>query len=125
MTVLLQLRPQSSAIKVEYGFATGNCVSRNFEYEFSVDVAQGAHFINREKALAILQNGALVIEVRMRPVKNLPPFIPDNLFACKGIQDMYMDKQSADVVFEVGGQHATTRANAKKIKAVHTEFYVH
>ena len=61
----------------------------------------------------------------MRRVKNLPPFIPENLFACKAIQDMYMDKESADVVFEVGGQHATTRANAKKVKTVSTEFYAH
>ena len=61
----------------------------------------------------------------MEHAKHLPPFIPDNPSACKVIQDMYMDKKSTDVVFEVGGRHATTTAKTKKVKDASTEFYAH
>jgi hypothetical protein len=36
-----------------------------------------------------------------------------------------MDKESVDVVFKVGGQHATTRVNTNKIKAASRKFYAH
>jgi hypothetical protein len=38
---------------------------------------------------------------------------------------MFMDAESADVVFEVGGQHAANEAKQKKIKTSKTEFYAH
>lgn len=84
------------------------------------------NFLRREVAIGVLYSGALVIKVQMAPAKNyLPPFIPKNPFACKAVQDMFMDEESADIVFEVGGQHATTSANTKKRKSVHTRFYAH
>ena len=55
----------------------------------------------------------------------LPIFIPENPFACSGIQGLFMDAESADVVFEVGGQHAPNEAKQKKIKTLKTEFYAH
>lgn len=56
---------------------------------------------------------------------SLPIFIPENPSACSGIQGMFMDAESADVVFEVGGQHAANEAKQKKIKTSKTEFYAH
>ncbi|KAL3764023.1 hypothetical protein ACHAW5_005107 [Stephanodiscus triporus] len=62
-----------------------------------------------------LVDGALVIEVRMKlvdPAKIPPPFIPENPSACKIIQGMFMDEESADIEFEVGGQQV--KGNARK-----------
>ena len=124
-SVSVFLVPESShAINVTFGLAIGNVANISREHVFKGNHI-GFDFIKREKALNCLQHGALVIEVRMKPSKKNPPFIPDNPSACKTIQDMYMDKESADVVFEVGGQHATTRANTKKLKAGAATFYAH
>ena len=55
--------------------------------------------------MAALIEGTLTIELRMRltePTKIVPnQFIPKNLI-CKNILKMYMDEESADVIFEVG-----------------------
>ena len=114
------------AVKVKVGIAIENFASFYMEKEFKDEWRHGVNnLIEREKALSSLQHGALVVEVRMKPSEHISPFIPVNPFACKAIQDMYMDKESADVVFEVGKQHATTRANTKKLNAESTEFYAH
>jgi hypothetical protein len=33
----------------------------------------------------------------------LPPFVPENPYACKTRKSLFMDEESADIVFEVGG----------------------
>ena len=57
-----------------------------------------------------LVNGALVIEVRMKTLtstaKSITQFIPTNPFH-KNVSELFMDEETADVVFEVGG--TTTR----------------
>ncbi len=119
------------AIKVEFGFAIDGIASRSGKHEFQFDdngapTCFGFDLLTRDEALTSLQNGALVIEVRMKKTsEKLPPFIPENLFACKGIQDMYMDQVTADVAFEVGGQYSAGRAKTKKIKTATTKFYAH
>ena len=55
-----------------------------------------------EKALEYIRvYGALVIEVHMKPTKELlPPFVPENPLM-KIIQDKFLDKKSSDILFEV------------------------
>lgn len=54
-------------------------------------------------------NGALWIEIRMRmeDSKYHHPctFIPANSSACRTLQDLFMDKESADIVFKITGEH--------------------
>ena len=50
-----------------------------------------------------LIEGALVIEVRMRPTKLTVPFIPDNPSYCSIVRELFFDRSSADIVFEISG----------------------
>jgi hypothetical protein len=53
-----------------------------------------------------------------------PPFIPENPFACKLVQSMFMDEEPSDVVFEVGGQRG--KDNAEKVaRTAPVAFYAH
>ena len=63
----------------------------------------------------------------MRTRKHPPaPFFTENPSACKTIRDLFMDKESADVMFEVGGgKQATDEAGTKSIKTSPTTFYAH
>ena len=74
-----------------------------------------------------LIDGALVIEVHMKlinpPTPIHPPFIPENP-SCKIIQGMFMDEESADIVFEVGGQKYESNAR-KKAKTSSVTFPAH
>jgi hypothetical protein len=73
-----------------------------------------------------LVGGALVIEVHMKLVDSAeipPPFIPENPL-CKIIRGMFMDEESSDVVFEVGGQHSESSAR-KKAKTSSVTFPAH
>ena len=59
-----------------------------------------------------LVEGALVIEVHMKlidPPTAFPPFVPENS-SCKIIQGLFMDEESADIVFEVGGRTAVQKS---------------
>jgi hypothetical protein len=72
------------------------------------------NFALRSDLMSWLVNGTLVIEIRMRlvtPTKSVsPPFIPENPSACKIIQGLFMNNQSADIVFEVAvGKDSATK----------------
>ena len=58
----------------------------------------------REKAIGYVVEGALMFEIRMKRTTETeyPPFIPKNPSECETVQDLYMDKETSDVVFEVG-----------------------
>jgi hypothetical protein len=78
---------------------------RDFAPEGVVNNGQGwTNFAERSTLLSSLVNGALVIEVRMKlatPTKSVPPpFIPENPVA-KMIHGLFLDKKSADIIFEV------------------------
>ena len=86
-----------------------------------------AEFRERYEVVDSLKHGVLAIEVRMKLV-NIPlPYIPDNPSACKIVQELFMEKDLADVVFEVGGGCVTTgRSRQKKAKTTSTTlFYAH
>ena len=64
-----------------------------------------ADFELRSKIIDSLVDGALVIEVHMKrldPTEPTPPFIPDNPATCKIVQGLFLDEETADIVFEVG-----------------------
>jgi len=91
------IRRSSSKIRthVEYKLANKR------EVKFGWDAICG-HSIPRCTGLVNLVQGALVVEVRMWPEINPSYFIPDNPSACKTVQALFTDEESADVVFEVG-----------------------
>jgi len=70
-------------------------------------------FAERSKVLNSLVDGALVIEVNMKVVSP-PPFIPENPSACKIIQGLFLNDESADIVFEVNGAEQP-KDNARKV----------
>ncbi len=120
-------------VKVEFGFAikdftikTAGLVEKSgIVNTFECGEAWGyKDFMPRSKCLASLFRGALVVEVRMKPAVNPPPFIPDNPSMCNIIQDLFMDVDYADVVFEVGGRGCATN-EAKRPKNSSTKFYAH
>ena len=90
------------------------------------------NFVEKSKITDyVLQNGSLVIEVRLMRLdgtdaieKTTPLFIPENPSACKIIQKMFMNEKTADVVFEVGGAEpkGNSRKRAKKPPSI---FYAH
>lgn len=85
------------------------------------------NFAKRSKILKHLVEGSLIIEVKMRltdPSQTiLPPFVLENP-ACNLGQKLFMDEESADVVFEI--QHQKGEGNArKKAKASPPTFFAH
>jgi hypothetical protein len=61
--------------------------------------------------------GTLVVEVRMKRRPEFS-FIPQNPSVCKTVQGLFMDKDTADVVFEVGdNQNTDTLIHAKTFVA--------
>ena len=73
-------------------------------------------FESRSSLMDYRVNGNPVVEVHMKlldPSDASQPFVPENSSACKVIQGMFMDEESADVMFEVGGQQKLN-CNAKK-----------
>jgi len=60
----------------------------------------------------------------MKPAATSPLFIPDNPSTHKIVQDLFMDEDYADVVFEVGGRGCATN-EAKRPKNSPAKFYAH
>ena len=54
-----------------------------------------------------------------------PPFIPENPSQCKTVQRLFMDEESADVIFEVGGRNLVDETGAKRSKTESTTFFAH
>jgi hypothetical protein len=74
-----------------------------------------------------LVDGTLIINVYMKLVEpakeHLPPFIPENP-SVTILQSLFMDEDSADIIFEVGEQRG--KNNAEKIaKIAPTTFHAH
>jgi hypothetical protein len=107
VTITLRLCSIKENIIVEYGIAMND----NADDIFSTKVSRFrrqcdcGHYttMNRSAVLRRLVKGVFIIEVRMRPTRQEPVFIPTNPSACKTIQDLFMDMKSSDVIFEVGG----------------------
>ena len=78
---------------------------------------------------AIRKGGPITVEIRMKLAETstssaVSPFIPTNPSACKVIQNLFMDKESADIVFEVSG--STGKKSSRKIARTEPAmFYAH
>jgi hypothetical protein len=77
------------------------------------------NFAERSKLMNdYLAQGSLVIEVRIKLVDtSITQFIPTNPII-KNVLKLFMDEETADVVFEVGGQQQT-KGKRKKAFAYH------
>ena len=69
-------------------------------------------------ALSALVDGALVIEVRMKPdswsvSRRSIPFMPDNPTTFQVIQNLFGDEEDADVVFLLG-ESSSSKKNSNK-----------
>ena len=76
---------------------------------------------------SLVNDGALVIEVRMRLAninKSTPLFVPKNSLI-NNIRNKFNDEESADIVFEVGRRAQQTKGKRKKVKTSTTNFYAH
>ena len=85
------------------------------------------NFAKRTKLMKSLVNGVLVIEVRMKTLtstsKSITQFIPTNPFN-KNVSELFMDEETADVVFEVGGEQQG-KGKRKRTKISTTNFHAH
>ena len=79
--------------------------SHYFEVEGSGKGYGYRNFLKRETALhfLVLEMGALVIDVRMKKVSDGSTFVPSNPSTCLTLKHLFMEKESADVMFEIGG----------------------
>ena len=85
-----------------------------------------SHFARRSTLMELLVQGSLVIEVRIKlpsTDNKATQFIPTNPFN-KNMLELFMDEESADVVFEVGGEQSTGTTTRKKSKTT-TNFHAH
>ncbi len=136
--IYLAAESNLGSISIEFGFDVkdyhDNKVSGGIEAslirKFRLYTNMGyQQFISRQKVLNHLVNGASIIDVRMKRSDSMNPplpFFPQNPSACKIVQDLFMDKESADVVFEVAGDKQSTREGRKKVqKTSPTTFYAH
>jgi hypothetical protein len=127
ISIFLYSQSQTSNIHIEFELAAANSEPIPTNYKFNRDGYGCASFMDRNAALKHLVKGALVIEVRMRPVKYPPPFIPDNPFARK-MAGLYNDEEFADIIFHVGGEKmikSTTKNHDGKVIDAGRKFFAH
>jgi len=124
----------NTGIKIQYGFSVrddddeevvhGNSDTKEFvadgQHNEEEDVWSGyyhANFATRSELIDLLVDGSLIFEVRIRPSstdKSITHFIPTNPIN-KNILELFMDEETADVVFEVG-EEQQTKGKCKKAK---------
>ncbi len=137
--VLIYLFKESMGrINVKFGLSVKNCKNQGIadystSHVFDTNENLGYGFddlLPHQKALNNLVLGTLVVEVRLK--RHSPfPFIPKNPSRCKIVQELFMDKETADVIFEVTMKQAiiketdSSSTTTKKGKIWHTTFYAH
>ena len=126
MVSLYLANMSNKAFEIYFGFSVndgnGNLVAykrtktpRNFgPMGGTATSARGyTDYEKRSKLFNSLVDGALVIQVHMKVVSP-PPFIPENPSECKIIQGLFLNDESADIVFEVNGAEQP-KDNARKV----------
>ena len=131
-------------IKLEYGYSVRDAAGKEVVHkkpstnEFGACDTNGGNnswayddFAKQSTLIDALINGTLVIEVRMRLVdtnKSMPLFVPKNPIN-KNLLELLDDEESADVVFEIGGQQDTGDNKKAKISTdalfFQVEFFDH
>lgn len=69
-----------------------------------------------------------IIEVRMKYAKYPAPFFPENPSACSTMRELFMDDESANVVFDIKGEEQKSKKSSPKIRKTEpspTRFYAH
>jgi hypothetical protein len=109
--------------KIEYAFQIRNTTSTFTHTTFRVGKTVEYTFPAKPHHSGHLINGALVIDVLMRP-SNYPfhPLLPVNPSSCKTVRDLYNDEEFSDIVFEIGGG---ITIGAKKGDEESAKFYAH
>lgn len=143
VSILLVSRSNKKKNNVDYGLTlleieVGKLArqarqSSSLDNEFRFFPASRKHsgtinFMKRSELMKSLAEGTLIIEVHMKLSEPtdacLPPFVPENPYACKTLQRLFMDEESADIVFEVGGQRG--KNNEEKVAKIEpTVFHAH
>ena len=130
----------SSSIKIQHGYSVRDLDGKevvhkepNITDEFA-PCARGndnavsfSNFAKRSAIKELLVQGTLVIEVRMKlpsTGNNVTQFIPTNPIN-KNVLELFNEEETADVVFEVGGEHQTAKGKSKRAKTSATNFYAH
>ena len=127
----------TSIIKIQYGYSIKDADGKEVVHHKSRTNEFGARargsnnawctddFAKRSKL--ILVDGSLVIEVRMKTTstdKSFTQFVPTNPIN-KNVLELFMNEESADVVFEVGGEQQTKGSKHKRAKTSTTNFHAH
>ena len=127
----------SSSIKIQYGFGVRDAECKEVVHRKAETDTFGPvkgyclvgscvkKFAKRSTLINALTEGTLIIEVRMRQVSTDKPiiqFIPSNPIN-KNVLELFMDEDTADVVFEVGGQQQAK--GRKRAKTSTTNFHAH
>jgi len=127
----------NTSIKIQYGYSIRDADGKEVvhsepeTFEFaalgSENNAWGfANFAKRSALMDLLVQGSLVIEVRMKlpsTGNKATQFIPSNPIN-NNVLDLFMDEETADVVFEVGGEQQT-KGKRKRAKTSTTNFHAH
>ena len=128
----------NTSIKVQWSYSVRDANGKEVVYrkpetkEFTAASTEGnswiiANFAKRSTLIDALENGSLIIEVRMKlpstGINTTTQFIPTNPL-CKNVLKLFMDEETADLVFEVGGQQQT-KGKRKKVKTATTIFHAH
>ena len=129
----------NKSIKIQYGCSVRNADGKEVVHkeshtnEFATyPTCQASHycawrmsdFAERSELTESLVNGSLIVEVRMKPTttgKSIAQFVPTNPFN-KNMLELFMDEETADVVFEVGGHRPAGR---EKTEFSNTSFHAH
>jgi len=137
VTVFLENESRNS-IKIEWACsvrdATGKEVVREEPETNEFDAVSNSpkntwgytDFAKRSTLMKLLVQGTLVVEVRMKLPStgiNTTQFIPENPFN-NNMLELFMDEESADVVFEIGGEQQT-KGKRKRAKTSTTNFHAH
>ena len=128
-----------TSIKLQWGYSVRDSNDKEVVHkkpltdEFgAVDSERNAwrvkDFAKRSKLMASLVDGSLIVEVRMKSAstsKSITQFIPSNPIN-KNVLNLYTNaEETADVLFEVGGQQQCTDTNKKNnLKATTVKYMI-
>ena len=132
-------KSSNESIKIQFGYSVRNDDSKEHVHYKSIHEfgARGSgcsgrctvNFAKRTKLIELLESGSLIIEVRMKATtnttnKSMIQFIPTNPIY-KNVLKLFMNEETADIVFEVGGEQQTKGSRRKKAKTSATSFHAH
>ena len=134
VAIYLEHLSSGGSIRIQFGLCVINknrgwsgfvTEADGVEFSLSKTVSGRSNFCDRSDIISALEDGTLIIEVRMRNVapSTSTPFIPENPFV-KTILNMFNDEESADIMFEVGTQNESEENVHKRAKTT-TSFYAH